>query len=165
MPIQSSTKEKKEFRCLILQLKQLNPSCQAKEITRFIMGCENPPSYTTSKALWCKISRILKRNQVDDLPRSGAPRSTTTIEYTQAVEENIRLKKNSSIRKANAILSQNGHKTSKSSLWRVKNELSLRWWKLKTVQKLTIDQKAERVRIAKRLRKEDGTKKDGKLYK
>jgi hypothetical protein len=75
------------------------------------------------------------------------------------------LKQNSSIKKANALLGQSGYATSKSSVWRVKNELNLKWWKLTTVQKLTINQKTERVNIAKRLRKKYGMKKGGKSYK
>jgi hypothetical protein len=33
-----------------------------------------------------KLWRILKRNQVNDSPRSGVPRTTTTTEYIQSVK-------------------------------------------------------------------------------
>ncbi|CAF2856731.1 unnamed protein product [Rotaria sp. Silwood2] len=161
----SSNKDKKEFRSLVLHLKKLYPSWKTKEITRFIMKSENPPSYSTSKALWFKISRILKRKTIDDLPRSGAPRTTTTPEYLQVVRETIELKRNTSIRNANDKLNRQGYRTSKSSVWRVKNELKLKWWKRKTVQKLTDHQKIQRATIAKRLRKHYGVKKGSKFYK
>ncbi len=71
--------------------------------------------------------RILKRNQVDDLPRLGAPCTTTTIEYIQAVKQAIRLKQGASIRNVNAKLRQEGFKTSNTSVWRVKKLLKLKW--------------------------------------
>lgn len=80
-------------------------------------------------------------------------------------EKTFDRKKNASIRKANDALNENGYKTSKSSVWRTKNELNLKWWKLTTVQKLTSDPKAERVNVAKRLRKKYGMKKNGNSYK
>ncbi|CAF1611292.1 unnamed protein product, partial [Didymodactylos carnosus] len=119
----------------------------------------------TTKALWLKVWRILKRKQVDDLPRSGAPRTTTTIEYIQAVKESIQLKRNASIRDVNAKLREQGYKTSSNAVWRAKTELKLKWWKRQTVQKLTNEQKVQRVIIAKKLRNIFGTKKGGKLYK
>ncbi|CAF4078196.1 unnamed protein product [Rotaria magnacalcarata] len=67
---------------------KLNPSWKAKDITKFLHQSENPPCYTTRRALWLKVWRILKRNQVNDLPRSGAPRTTATTEYLQAVKKN-----------------------------------------------------------------------------
>ena len=91
----------------------------------------------------------MKRNQVDDLPRLGEPRFTTTIEFAQAVRENLRRRKNVSIRKVNAVLNENGYTISTVSVWRAKNELNLKWWKLRTVQKLTTKQKFERVNVAK----------------
>jgi hypothetical protein len=164
MSNESLAKQKKEFRSFVLYLKQINPSWKAKEITNFLIQSENPPTYTTKNALMYKVSRILNRNQVDDLPRSGAPRTTTTHEYVQFVKANLRLTKNASIRKTNEKLQQQGFKTSKSSVWRAKQSLKLRWWKRETVQKLTTDQKLQRVIIAKRLRKKYGFKKGNKLF-
>ncbi|CAF3471964.1 unnamed protein product, partial [Rotaria sp. Silwood2] len=69
---------------------------------------ENPPYYTTTKSLWFKVWRILKRNKVNDLPRPGAPRTTTTNQYIRAVKEAIQLKANASVRNANAKLQQQG---------------------------------------------------------
>jgi hypothetical protein len=43
--------------------------------------------------------------------------------------------------------------------------LELKWWKRRKVQKLTIDQKAQRVIVAKRLRKKYGYKKENKFHK
>ncbi|CAF1364651.1 unnamed protein product [Didymodactylos carnosus] len=116
----------KEFRSFVLHLKKLNPSWKAKEITKFLLKSENPPHYTTTKALWLKVWRILKRKQVDDLPRSGAPRTTTTIEYIQAVKESTQLKRNASIRNVNAKLREQGYKTSSNAVWRAKTELKLK---------------------------------------
>jgi len=89
MSQESLAKDKKEFRSLVLQLKKLNPSWQAKEITKLIVQWENQPNYTTSTTLRVKVWRILKRNTIDDLPRSGVPRTTTSTEYLQAVKANI----------------------------------------------------------------------------
>jgi len=122
------------------------------------------PPYTKERALNVKVWRILNRNQVNDLPRSGAPRTTSIPEYIQPVKNNLRLTKNASIRNVNTKLQQQGFKTSKSSIWRAKQSLELFWWKRKVVQKLTIDQKLQRVIIAKRLRKKYGFKKGNKLY-
>ncbi|CAF4979123.1 unnamed protein product, partial [Rotaria sp. Silwood1] len=51
----SSNEDKEEFRSLVLHLKKLYPSWETKEITRFIVKSENPPSYSRSKALWLKF--------------------------------------------------------------------------------------------------------------
>ena len=83
------------------------------------------------------------------MPRSGAPHTTTTIEYIQNTKEAIQLKKNASIRNVNAKLRERDYKTSKSSVWRVKNLLKLKWWKRQTVQKLSTNQKTQRIAIAK----------------
>ena len=88
---QPSINDKKEFRSFVLHLKNLNPSWKAKDISKFLRQSQNPPSYTTKKALWLKVSRILKRKQVNDLVRPGAPRTTTTTEYLQVVKETIEL--------------------------------------------------------------------------
>ena len=162
---QPSINDKKEFRSFVLHLKNLNPSWEAKDISKFLRQSQNPPSYTTKKALRFKVWRILKRNQVNDLPRPGAPRTTTTTKYVQAVKKTIELKKNASIRNVNAKLRRQGYKTSINSVWRAKTELNLQWWKRQTVQKLTNEQKVQRVIIAKKLRKNYGTKKGGKSYK
>ncbi|CAF3836251.1 unnamed protein product [Rotaria sordida] len=55
------------------------------------------------------------RNKVNDLPRPGAPRTTTTNRYIRAAKEAIQLKANASVRNVNAKLQQQGFKTSKSS--------------------------------------------------
>ncbi|CAF2957771.1 unnamed protein product [Rotaria sp. Silwood2] len=156
--------EKKEFRSFVLQLKQFNPSWEAKDITNFLVQSENPPSYTTKNGLRLKIWRILKRNQVNDLPRSGAPRTTATNEYIQSVKLNLQLTKNASIRNVNRKLQQQGFNTSRTSVWRVKESLNLKWWKKETVQKLTTNQKLQRVFVAKQLRRKYGVRKEGKLY-
>ncbi|CAF1095660.1 unnamed protein product [Rotaria sordida] len=109
----------------------LYSSWKAKDITTFALQTENPLCYTTRNALRRKVWRILKRNKVKHLPKSSAPRTTTTIEYIQA---------------------------------EVKSSLKLKWWKQQTVQKLTTNQKVQRIIIAKRLSKKYGTKKKHKLY-
>ena len=95
----------------------------------------------------------MKRNQVDDLPRSDAPRTTATIEYIRAVNRALRLKEGASIRNVNAKLRQEEFKTSNTSVWRAKSSLKLKRWIQRKVQKLTIQQKQQRIIIAKRLRK------------
>ncbi|CAF1520942.1 unnamed protein product [Rotaria sordida] len=90
---EQSDKDRKQFRSFVLHLKKLHPSWKPKDIAKFLLRSENPPSYTTTNALRLKIWRILKRNQVDDLSRSGAPPTTTTIEYIEAVKQAIQLKK------------------------------------------------------------------------
>ncbi|CAF2159766.1 unnamed protein product [Rotaria magnacalcarata] len=65
----------------------------------------------------------------------------------------------------NAKLQKRGYKTSNTSVWRAKTELKLKWWKRQTVQKLTNQQKVQRIFIAKQLRKKYGTKKGGKIFK
>ncbi|CAF1084756.1 unnamed protein product [Rotaria sordida] len=104
MPHQPPPKDKKEFRSLVLHLKKLHPSWKAKEITRFVLQSENPPYYTTTKSLWLKVWRILRRNKVNDLPRPGAPRTTTTNRYIRAVKEAIQLKKGGKLYKWNNVL-------------------------------------------------------------
>ncbi|CAF3846034.1 unnamed protein product, partial [Rotaria sp. Silwood1] len=145
MSYRPSSKEKKEFRSFVLYLKKIHSSWKVKDITTFLLQSENPPCDTTTNPLRIKVWRILKRNQVNDLPRSGAPSTTTTIKYIQTLQKQ-------------------GYKASKSSVWRVKNLLKLKWWERKTVQKLTTNQKIQRVIIAKRLRKKYGIKKGNKLY-
>ncbi|CAF2746025.1 unnamed protein product [Rotaria sp. Silwood2] len=118
-----SATNKKEFRSFVLLLKQSHPTWKSKDITNFLIQSENPPPYTTESALNVKVWRILNRNQVNDLPRSGAPRTTTTLEYIQAVKNNLRLTKSATIRNVNAKLQQQGFQTSKSSIWRTKQLL------------------------------------------
>ncbi|CAF5082437.1 unnamed protein product, partial [Rotaria magnacalcarata] len=65
----------------------------------------------------------------------------------------------------NAKLRKLGYKTSNTSVCRAKTELKLKWWKRQTVQKLTNQQKIQRIFIAKQLRKKYGTKKGGKIFK
>ncbi|CAF0864504.1 unnamed protein product [Rotaria sordida] len=105
---EQSDKDKKQFRSFVLYLKKLHLSWKPKDTAKFLLQSENPPSYTTTNALRLKIWRILKRNQVDDLSRSGAPPTTTTIEYIEAVKQAIRLKRNASIRNVNAKLQNKG---------------------------------------------------------
>ncbi|CAF3925362.1 unnamed protein product [Rotaria sp. Silwood1] len=93
MSYRPSSKEKKEFRSFVLYLKKIHSSWKVKDITTFLLQSENPPCDTTTNPLRIKVWRILKRNQVNDLPRSGAPSTTTTIKYIQTVKEAIRLKK------------------------------------------------------------------------
>ncbi|CAF4195086.1 unnamed protein product [Rotaria magnacalcarata] len=68
-------------------------------------------------------------------------------------------------RNVNAKLRKLGYKTSNTSVCRAKTELKLKWWKRQTVQKLTNQQKIQRIFIAKQLRKKYGTKKGGKIFK
>ncbi|CAF0993598.1 unnamed protein product [Rotaria sordida] len=167
MSREQSTTDTKEFRSFVLHLKQIHPSWKSKEIKNFLIQSENSPSYTTKCAFNVKVGRILNGNQVNDLPRSGAPRTTTTTttpENIQAMKNNLRIAKNASIRSVNTKLQQQGFKTSKDSIWRTKQSLKLKWWKREIVQKLTTDQKLPCVIIAKRLRKKNGFKKGNKLY-
>ncbi|CAF4941157.1 unnamed protein product, partial [Rotaria magnacalcarata] len=59
-----------------------------------------------TKSLCLKAWRILKRNKVNNLPRRGASRTTTTTtnQYIRAVNEAIQLKANASVRNVNARL-------------------------------------------------------------
>ncbi|CAF4211771.1 unnamed protein product, partial [Rotaria sordida] len=105
MSREQSATDKKEFRSFTLHLKQIYPSWKSKDITNFLIQSENLPS--------------------------GAPRTiTTTPEYIQAVKNNLRIIKNVSIRNVSTKLQQQGFKTSKSSIWRTKQSLKLKWWKI-----------------------------------
>ena len=101
---QPSTDDNKRFRTLVLYLKKLYPSWKAKELTEFLVQSENPPHFTTRRSLWLKIWRILQRNSIGDLSRSGAPRTVSTINYIRSVKEAIELKTNATIRNVNANL-------------------------------------------------------------
>ena len=68
----------------------------------------------------------MKRNQVNDLLRSGAPHSTAIIEHIQAVKETIQLKTNASIRHVHEKkLWKQEYKMSITSIWKAKTELKL----------------------------------------
>ncbi|CAF3706059.1 unnamed protein product [Rotaria sp. Silwood1] len=111
MSREQSATDKKEFRSFVLHLKQIHPLWKSKYITNFLIQSENPPSDTTKSALNVKVWRILNRDQVNDSPRSGAPPTTTTPEYIQAVKNNLRLTKSASMRNVNTKLQQQGFKT------------------------------------------------------
>ncbi|CAF0868025.1 unnamed protein product [Didymodactylos carnosus] len=118
-------KVKKQFRSFVLHLKKLHPSWKPKDIIKFLLHSENPPSYTITNALRLKVWIILKRNQVNDLSRLGTPRTTATIEYIQAVKEAIRLKRNAPIRNVNAKLQKGEYKTSNTLIARINKLLGL----------------------------------------
>ena len=136
----SVVKIKTNFVLLYYIFKKIHPSWKPKDIAKFPIQSEKPPSYTTKNALWLKILRIFKRNQVDDLLRSGAPRTTATIECIRCVNHALRLKEGASIGNVNAKLRQEEFKTSNTSVRRAKSSLNLKWWKQRKVQKLTTQQ-------------------------
>ncbi|CAF3860700.1 unnamed protein product [Rotaria sp. Silwood1] len=84
MSREQSATDKKEFCSFVLHLKQIHPLWKSKDITNFLIQSENLPSDTAKSALNVNVWRILNRNQVNNLPRSGAPRTTITLEYIQA---------------------------------------------------------------------------------
>ena len=53
--------------------KERNPSLAAKQITVFLLQSENPPCDITKSILRLKVWSILKRYQVKDLLKPGAP--------------------------------------------------------------------------------------------
>ena len=87
----------------------------------------------------------------DDRKRSGRPRTTTA--YRNTILQELQMKNKASIRSVSAKLRQNGWKTSPSSVYRTALSLGLKGFKKRRVQKLTIENKGQRVTCAKILRK------------
>jgi hypothetical protein len=74
------SREKKNFRTLVLSLKNLNPSWTAPQIATFIEQSENRPLLKRRQRL-TKIRRALMRYTIDDRPRSGRPVTISPTRY------------------------------------------------------------------------------------
>ncbi|CAF1389256.1 unnamed protein product [Rotaria sp. Silwood1] len=165
MSSQSARKQDKlSFRTFVLLLKRQNPSWTASNIADFLEQSDNPPNLNRH-SLMNKIHYLLKRGSTYDRKRSGRPRTTTTPDYRNTVLQEIQTKTKASIRSVSAKLRQNGWKTSPSSVYRTEKSLGLKWFKKKRVQKLTIENKMQRVRCAKILRKNFGATKRSKTWR
>ncbi|CAF3139983.1 unnamed protein product [Rotaria sp. Silwood2] len=101
------SEKEKEFGSIVLGLKNLNPSWQAPQISRFLQQAENPPSLRKHQLL-TKVGRVLKRNTINDKQRSGCPVTVTTSAFQGQVKSLIRLKKGASIRNVASILNKKG---------------------------------------------------------
>ena len=161
---QSHRQEKISFRTLVLLLKKQSPSWNISKIADFFEQSENP-SNLNRHSLMNKINYILKRGSTDDRKRSGRPRTTTTTAYRNTILQEIQMKNKASIRSVSTKLRQNGWKTSPSSVYRTALSLGLKWFKKRRVQKLTIENKRQRVTCAKILRKNFGVTKRSKAWR
>ncbi|CAF1340721.1 unnamed protein product [Rotaria sp. Silwood1] len=112
-----------------------------------------------------KINYLLKRGSIHDRRRSGRPRTTTTTASENIVVKEIQVKNNASVRNVSAKLKQQGWKTSRSSVHRVAISSGLKSFKKKKTQKLTYDNKIQRVQCAKVLRKKFGVSKRSKKWR
>ena len=95
---------------------------------------------------------MLTRNSIDDRPRSGRPITISISPFQQQVKTSMRLKRGVSIRNVTMSLNKNGTRCSTQTVYITARKLKLKWFKTRKSQKLTHQNKIERVRCAKRLR-------------
>ena len=155
---------KKDFRELVLGLKRANPSWRAKEIADFLQQSENPPTIKR-RSLLIKINKTIKRGTVEDRKRSGAKVRVLTPRFLKQVEKAVHLKKRASNRITAIKLKKKGVKCSRESVRRAVKKLKLKWFKKRKSQKLSEQNKLDRVKYAKILRKRFGVKKNTNNYK
>ena len=110
------SRDKKEFRTLVLSLKNLNPSWTAPQISTFIQQSENHPLLKRHQ-LVKKVRRTLIRNTIDDRPRSGRPVIISTTTFKQEIKTSMKLKKGASIRNVTSNLNRNGTKCSTQTVY------------------------------------------------
>ena len=77
----------------------------------------------------------------------------------------MRLKRRASIRNVTASLNRNGTRCSTQMVYITARRLKLKWFKTRKSQKLTHQNKIERVRCAKRLRLQFGVKRNANNWK
>ncbi|CAF3142886.1 unnamed protein product [Rotaria sp. Silwood2] len=156
--------DRKNFRSFVLNLKSLNSTWSVGRIARFIQNSDNPPHLKYTSLYKC-VSRILKRETINDKKRSGRPVTVTTSEFRKNVDKCIRLKKNASIRKTDAILKRQGFTSSETSIYRTVKALNLKWYKKRKSQKLSDIDKKNRVKCAKTLRSKLGISKNSNKWR
>jgi hypothetical protein len=105
------SRDKKQFRTLVLSLKNLNPSWSASQIVTCIQQAENR-SLLKRHQLVTKVRRILIRNTINDRPRSGRPVTISTTDFQQKVKVSMKLKQGASIRNVTQSFNRNGTKCS-----------------------------------------------------
>ncbi|CAF4545610.1 unnamed protein product, partial [Rotaria sp. Silwood2] len=145
-----------------LLLSRQNPTWTASDIANFFEQSDNPPNLNRH-ALTKKINYLLARGSVFDRKRSGRPPATTA--YRNLVLKEIQIKNKASIRNVTAKLKQQGWKTSPSSVYRITKSAGLKWFKKRRSQKLTYDNKIQRVKSAKRLRRNFGITKRSRNWR
>ncbi|CAF3557640.1 unnamed protein product [Rotaria sp. Silwood1] len=156
--------DRKNFRSFVLNLKSLNSTWSVGRIARFIQNSDNPPHLKYTSLYKC-VSRILKRETIKDKKRSGRPVTVTTSEFRKNVDKCIRLKKNASIRKTDAVLKRQGFTSSETSIYRTVKALNLKWYKKRKSQKLSDIDKKNRVKCAKALRSKLGVRKNSNKWR
>ncbi|CAF1340096.1 unnamed protein product [Rotaria sordida] len=160
----NTSPEKKEFRSLVLGLRALNPSWSASQISTFLRQSENPP-LLKSRQLLTKVKRTLTRNTIDDRQRPGRPITISTPIFQQQVKTSMRLKRGAFIRNVTANLNKNGIRCSTYTVYKAARKLKLKWFKTRKSQKLSCQNKIERVECAKRLRSKFGVSRNAKNWK
>ncbi|CAF4332446.1 unnamed protein product [Rotaria sp. Silwood2] len=160
----NTSPEKKEFRSLVLGLKALNSSWSASQISTFLRQSENPP-LLKSRQLLTKVKRTLTRNTIDDRQRPGRPITISTPIFQQQVKTSMRLKRGASIRNVTANLNRNGTRCSTYTVYKAARKLKLKWFKTRKSQKLSYQNKIDRVDCAKRLRSKFGVSRNAKKWK
>ncbi|CAF1347321.1 unnamed protein product [Rotaria sordida] len=155
---QDRQQEKELFRPLVLLLHRQNRSWTVPDIADFFEQSDNPPNLNRH-ALVNKIHYVLARGTVCERKRSGKPRTTTTASYRNLVLKKIQNQNKASIRNVSAKLKKISWKSSPSSVYRVVRSAGLKWFKKRRTQKLTYDNKVQRVKCAKKLRRNFGATK------
>ena len=100
-----------------MSLQRLNTTWSTGRIVRFIQSCDNPP-HLKYKSLHKCVSRILKRDTINNKKRSNRPATITTPEFQKNANKCIRLKKGVSIRKTNSMLKREGFTSSMKTVSR-----------------------------------------------
>jgi hypothetical protein len=83
------SREKKNFRILVLSLKNLNSSWTTPQIATFIEQSESRLLLKRRQIL-TQIRRTLIRNTIDDRPRSGRPAAISTTRFKEEIETSMK---------------------------------------------------------------------------
>jgi hypothetical protein len=148
----------KKLREQILTLHDLHRKWSSSNIADELQNSDCPP-LQTRHALVRYINYTINRGTINPRRRSGRPRTTRTKKFISLVKCNVENKRRKSIRKTDRLLKSKQLKSSYGSVQRaLKNDIKIKPWKITRAQKITSEQRNERIKSAKILLKRFGTK-------
>ena len=121
----SISSDKREFRSIVLGLRNLNLSWSASQIAIFFQQSENPSSLK-KRQLVTKVERTLTRNTINDKQRSGRSITVSMSIFQQQVKTSIRLKRGASIRNVTENMNRHAMKCSTQTVYNIARKLKLK---------------------------------------
>ncbi|CAF1517832.1 unnamed protein product [Rotaria sordida] len=146
----------KRLREQILTLHDLHNKWSPSNIADELQNSDCPPSQTR-RALVRYIKYTINRGTANPQRRSGRPRTTRTPQFISLVKRNVENQRRKSIRKTDKLLKNHQLKSSYGSVQRaLKHDIKIKPWKITRAQKITPEQRNERIKCTKILLKKFG---------